>query len=67
LGEWRWGQSSILIADADADFRRVAAEALTTGGLRVLEAESGDEVLTIVHDEDVALVVLEVRLDGISG
>jgi DNA-binding NarL/FixJ family response regulator len=67
LGERRWGESSILIADADADFRRVVARALTMSGLRVLEAVSGEEVLAMVRDEDVALVVLEVRLDGISG
>ena len=67
MGKRRWGQSSILIADADADFRREAAGVLTAGGLHVLEAASGDEVLTVVHDEDIALVVLEVRLDGISG
>lgn len=67
MGERRWGESSILIADADADFRRVVARALTASGMRVLEAASGDDVLTVVHDEDIALVVLEVRLDGISG
>lgn len=57
----------VLIADGDPDFRRSTLHTLEATGLRVREAVSGREALAAVEDEEIALVVLEVRLDDFSG
>jgi DNA-binding NarL/FixJ family response regulator len=66
-GEPPWGSRTILIADGDRRFRRSAARALTAAGLHVREAACGREALTAAAEDDVALVVLEVRLEHVSG
>lgn len=58
---------NILIVDGDPDFRRAVARALAEAGLGVREATCGREALATMEAEDVALVVLEVRLDDVSG
>jgi DNA-binding NarL/FixJ family response regulator len=58
---------AILIADGDRRFRRTAAQALEAAGLRVREAACGREALNAAAADDVALVVLEVRLENVSG
>jgi DNA-binding NarL/FixJ family response regulator len=67
MGEWGSGGHTILIADGDPDFRRAAAEMLETTGLLVREATTGHEALDAAEDESIALVVLEVRFDDLSG
>ncbi|MGH3133782.1 MAG: response regulator transcription factor [Gaiellaceae bacterium] len=67
MGGFGGGERAILIADGDRDFRRAAARALAATGLRIREAASGEEAIAEGEDEDVALVVLEVRLEDISG
>ena len=57
----------VLIVDNDPEFRHSISHALGATGLRVREAGSGREALAAVEDEEVALVVLEVRLDDMSG
>ena len=57
----------ILIADGDPVFRRATALALASEGLRVFEAATGEEALAAAGDPRLALVVLDVRLDDISG
>jgi len=57
----------VLIADGDPGFRRSMLRALAATGLRVRQAASGRQALTAVEDEEIALVVLEVRLDDVSG
>ena len=57
----------VLVVDNDPEFRHSIAHALGATGLRVREAGSGREALAAVEDEEVALVVLEVRLDDMSG
>lgn len=61
------GNRAILIADADRPFRRSAAKALEAAGLRVREAACGSEALAAAAEDDVALVVLDVRLEHVSG
>lgn len=58
---------TILIADGDPSFRRAAARALGATGLRIREAATGRDAVNAAREEDVALVVLEVRLDDLSG
>jgi DNA-binding NarL/FixJ family response regulator len=57
----------ILIVDGDPGFRRAAALALASDRLRIREAASGHEALAAAESSRPALVVLEVRLDDISG
>jgi DNA-binding NarL/FixJ family response regulator len=57
----------VLIADGDPRFRRSMLRALAATGLRVRQAASGRQALAAVVDEEIALVVLEVRLDDVSG
>lgn len=61
------GGRAILIADEDPRFRRAAARALDAAGLEVRESTSGEHALSAVAAEEIALVVLEVRLPDISG
>ena len=67
MGDWGSGGGTILIADGDPAFRRVAAQALGATGLRIREATTGHETLDAAESEDVVLVVLEVRLPDLSG
>jgi DNA-binding NarL/FixJ family response regulator len=57
----------VLIVDGDPVFRGATVQALSGTGRELLETESGREALRICEEEDVALVVLEVRLDDLSG
>lgn len=63
----RFGQRAILIADGDSTFRRAAASALEVLGVPIREATRGSEAFVMGMDEDVALVLLEVRLEDLSG
>jgi DNA-binding NarL/FixJ family response regulator len=57
----------ILIVDSDPSFRRFARRALSEVGFPVRAVASGQEALDCADHETVALVVLEVRLDDMSG
>jgi DNA-binding NarL/FixJ family response regulator len=57
----------ILVADGDRAFRAFVTRVLTTEGCRVREAATGGEALAVVEEERVAVVVIEVRLEGPSG
>jgi len=67
VGDWGAGGGTILIADGDPAFRRVAAQALGATGLRIREATTGHEALDAAESEDIVLVVLEVHLEEMSG
>lgn len=57
----------ILIVDGDPGFRRFAARVLAATGLPVRAAARGREALEVAADSTLALVVLEVRLEDVSG
>jgi DNA-binding NarL/FixJ family response regulator len=57
----------ILIVDGDPGFRRFAARVLTATGLAAREVARGREALEVAADIRPALVVLEVRLEDVSG
>ncbi len=59
-------EGAIVIADGDRDFRRAAVAALRVTGLCIREATSGDDVLDVADKDEIALVILDVRLEGIS-
>ena len=59
--------SRILLVDADADLRSVFREKLEYSGHEVDEADSAEVALAKVSAFDPALVVTDVRMDGMTG
>jgi DNA-binding NarL/FixJ family response regulator len=57
----------ILIVDDDAAFRTLVAELLATAGMASIQAADGGEALELARKDRPALVVLDVRLPGVSG
>ena len=63
----RAGLGPILIVDDDALFRALATTILKRAGYRPVEAATGEEALDIADRERPEVVVLDIRLPGISG
>jgi DNA-binding response OmpR family regulator len=59
--------ASILIADDDADVRRLIAGLLERAGHRVVEASDGREALRLLFARRPGLVVLDVTMPGLDG
>ncbi|MGD8861790.1 MAG: sigma-54 dependent transcriptional regulator [Myxococcales bacterium] len=57
----------ILVVDDEKNIRRTLRMVLEGPGHRVLEADSGEAALETLDSEDVDLVILDVRLPGMSG
>ena len=57
----------VLVVDDVADTRRLMRRVLERAGIRVVEAASGEEAIERIGSERPALVVLDLRLPGISG
>lgn len=57
----------MLVADDDPTLRLLCRVNLEHDGYRVGEAESADDVARALEDEDVALVLLDVRLGADDG
>jgi DNA-binding NarL/FixJ family response regulator len=57
----------ILVVDDDEGFRLAVRALLEQARLRCVEAESGEKALVVLRDAQPSLVVLDVRLPGISG
>jgi diguanylate cyclase (GGDEF)-like protein len=57
----------VLIADDDADFRRLLVRRATRMGLTVVEASSGTEALEAVRTRSFDAVVVDVYMPGCSG
>ena len=57
----------ILIVDDVADTRRLMRRVLERAGMRVVEAATGEEAIDAIARERPDLVVLDLRLPGISG
>jgi CheY-like chemotaxis protein len=60
-------RSLILIVDDMAETRRLMRRVLERGGLRVIEADTGEAALRMAAHNRPALIVLDLRLPGISG
>ncbi len=60
-------KKTVLIIEDEADVRNFASRVLELEGYRVLQAESGDEGLTLARENEVNLVLLDLRLHGIDG
>ncbi|HEX7473581.1 MAG TPA: EAL domain-containing protein [Candidatus Limnocylindrales bacterium] len=59
--------AAVLVVDDDDAVRSLVAVALRRAGLEVLEARSGEAALSIVHGENVGLVVLDLGMPAMSG
>jgi DNA-binding NarL/FixJ family response regulator len=58
---------AVLIADADESARMALARLLRGAGYSVVHAESGDQALKLARSMQLAAVILEVPLPGLSG
>lgn len=59
----------IIVADDEKDIRELIGDGLRRLGHTVLEAESGQEALKLIHSNSVKLLVTDIRMpngDGIS-
>jgi CheY-like chemotaxis protein len=57
----------IVVADDEADIRRLVAFTLRRRGYVVIEASAGDEVLLLIREERPDLAVLDVLMPGMTG
>jgi two-component system, NarL family, nitrate/nitrite response regulator NarL len=57
----------ILVVDDDAGFRELVSSLLSRMGLETYEAATGEEALAAAQQEPPALVLLDVRLPGLTG
>ncbi len=57
----------ILVVDDDSSIRRVFQKHLTEKGFEVVTAGDGEEGLELVEKEEPEIVILDIRLPGISG
>jgi DNA-binding response OmpR family regulator len=60
-------QGTILVADDDATIRGNLALLLQSEGFRVLEASDGLQAARAFNDPSVALVLLDLKMPGLSG
>src|SRR5581483_9341791 len=60
-------ESCVLVVDDDPVARALAAVALGDAGIQVLEAPGGMQALDILSQAEVALVVLDNHMPGLSG
>ena len=59
--------ATVVIADTDPAQRQTLASALTKAGFRALQAESGEEALSLTRTSAPVAVILEVPLGNLSG
>jgi DNA-binding NarL/FixJ family response regulator len=62
-----YGESTVLIADADESARTSLARVLRAAGYRVLQSDTGDGALALARSSEPDAVILEVPLPGLSG
>lgn len=55
----------VLVVDDESDFRALVKNALPT--LEVLEAESGEQAIEVVQEEELDLVITDINMLGMSG
>ena len=56
-----------LVVDDDALLRSLFAEVLRSGGMQILEAESGGEALELAQTNSPDFVVTDIRMPGVDG
>ena len=61
------GDASILIVDDDEGQRSLLASFLTTEGYDIVSASSGEKALEILSSQNIAMMISDVRMPGMSG
>ena len=59
--------SKILVVEDDAGLREALLDTLLLGGYECVAADSGEQALLQLKDNDIDLVVSDVQMPGISG
>jgi CheY-like chemotaxis protein len=57
----------ILVVEDEANIRKLITINLASRGYQVIEAENGEDALTCLHEQTPALMILDVKLPGLSG
>ena len=57
----------ILVVEDNEKNRKLVRDLLTVKGYALLETETGEEALTLAHDRQPALVLMDIQLPGIDG
>ncbi len=60
-------EKKILVVDDEPELRKLLARLLGMEGYQVIEAESGDSALKKIREEDVMVVLSDVRMPGTGG
>ncbi|SFT00871.1 response regulator transcription factor [Marininema halotolerans] len=60
-------KKTILITDDDHDIVRLVTEALTYEGFKTLSAYTGEEALTLLAEQPVDFVILDIMMPGMDG
>lgn len=60
-------EERVLVVDDDPAVRKVLSKVLTSGGMAVVAAASGEEALAILTGGQVDLVILDIMMDGMDG
>jgi PAS domain S-box-containing protein len=60
-------KKTILLVDDEADLREVLDISLSDIGYKVLTAENGTQALNILNDNDIPVVVTDIKMPGIDG
>ena len=60
-------RATVMVVDDEAAVRRVLVMRLQLAGYRVICAEDGEEALTLFHQEQPDLIVLDVMLPKLDG
>jgi DNA-binding response OmpR family regulator len=60
-------QSSVLVVDDEPSLRKVLGISLAASGFAVEEAHNGEEAMGSVKGHPVDLVLLDIKMPGISG
>jgi DNA-binding response OmpR family regulator len=61
------GRSIILCVEDEADIRSFACKVLTLEGYYCLQAETEEEVFRLLNEEDINLVLLDLKLSKFDG
>jgi two-component system KDP operon response regulator KdpE len=64
---WVITESTILLIEDEPQVRRVLRAALAAKGANVIDAQSGEEALTLLRERTVDLVLLDVNNSGMGG
>ncbi|HSQ83084.1 MAG TPA: response regulator [Desulfobacterales bacterium] len=60
-------KKTILLVDDEADLREVLDISLSDTGYKVFTAENGTQALNILNDNDIPVVVTDIKMPGIDG